>query len=56
MTATSSAMFASMYKELPGAAALLPSAGRKDVQEESTALLAARKSVKAYAGSDVHDR
>lgn len=48
-------MFSSLYKELPGAASLLPGAGRKDAKSDSTALVAARKSVQAYSGSEVHD-
>ncbi len=47
------AMFSSLYQNLPTAAAMLPSAGRK-ADGETTALTAARKTATAYS-SEVHD-
>ena len=47
------AMFSSLYQNLPTAAAMLPSAGRK-ADGETTALTAARKTAAAYS-SEVHD-
>jgi len=46
-------MFSSLYQNLPTAAAMLPSAGRK-ADGETTALTAARKTAAAYS-SEVHD-
>lgn len=46
-------MFSSLYQNLPTAAAMLPSAGRK-ADGETTALTAARKTATAYS-SEVHD-